>query len=160
MQRIGYISRNASPLCHFRANACGVQSNPEGAPAGGISALVQGVIPNAYHPPVGREASPSKNHLPSKPKTSPISPPLLKYETKFHFVSGGDMGEVFVGLGGGDFLQGAASRLIGERGAFRYNAIHECRDSACWRPCGVRLRGSSSFYRLIFNICAAPLRMT
>ena len=69
-------------------------------------------------------------------------------------------GEVFVAWGGTDLLQSAASRLIGERGAFRYNAIHECRDSACWRPCGVRLRGSSSFYRLIFNICAAPLRMT
>ena len=31
-------------LCHFRANACGVPSNPEGAPAGGISALVYGVL--------------------------------------------------------------------------------------------------------------------
>ena len=39
-------------------------------------------------------------------------------------------------------------------------ALHECRDSACRRPFGVRLRGSSSFYRLIFDICAAPLRMT
>ena len=32
------------PRCHFRANACGVPSNPEGAPAGGISALVYGVL--------------------------------------------------------------------------------------------------------------------
>ena len=52
------------------------------------------------------------------------------------------------------------SRLIGEWGAFRDDALHECRDSACRRPFGVRLRGSSSFYRLIFDICAAPLRMT
>ena len=28
-----------SPLCHFRANAYGVPSNPVGAPAGGISAV-------------------------------------------------------------------------------------------------------------------------
>ncbi len=33
------IHAKISPLCHFRANACGVPSNPEGAPAGGISAL-------------------------------------------------------------------------------------------------------------------------
>ena len=32
------------PRCHFRANACGVPSNPEGAPAGGISALVYGIV--------------------------------------------------------------------------------------------------------------------
>ena len=32
------------PLCHFRANAGGVPSNPEGAPAGGISALVYGIV--------------------------------------------------------------------------------------------------------------------
>ena len=42
----------------------------------------------------------------------------------------------------------------------QYNPLNECRDSACWRPFGVRLRGSSSFYRLILDICAAPLRMT
>ena len=26
---------------------------------------------------------------------------------------------------------------------YDYDAIHKCRDSACWRPFGVRLRGSS-----------------
>ena len=35
-----YIRDTPYPLRHFRANACGVPSNPEGAPAGGISALV------------------------------------------------------------------------------------------------------------------------
>ena len=35
-----------------------------------------------------------------------------------------------------------------------------CRDPACRRPFGVRLRGNHWFYRLIFGICAAPLRMT
>ena len=44
--------------------------------------------------------------------------------------------------------------------SLQYSALHECRDSACWRPFGVRLRGSSPFYRLFFDICAAPLRMT
>ena len=39
----GIIYATISPLCHFRANACGVPSNPEGAPAGGISALVYGI---------------------------------------------------------------------------------------------------------------------
>ena len=32
------------PRCHFRANACGVPSNPEGAPVGGISALMYGIV--------------------------------------------------------------------------------------------------------------------
>ena len=32
------------PRCHFKANAFGVPSNPEGAPAGGISALVYGIV--------------------------------------------------------------------------------------------------------------------
>ena len=41
-----------------------------------------------------------------------------------------------------------------------YDTIRGCRDSACRRPCGVRLRGAVRFYRLIFSSGAAPLRMT
>ena len=39
-------------------------------------------------------------------------------------------------------------------------ALHECRDSACWRPFGVRLRGNGWFQRSLLHRCAAPLRMT
>ena len=52
------------------------------------------------------------------------------------------------------------SRLIGEWGALRDDALHERRDSACWRPCGVRLRGNDWFQRSLLHRCAAPLRMT
>ena len=45
-----YHSRKNSPLCHFRANACGVPSNPKGASAGGISALVLGIITERLSP--------------------------------------------------------------------------------------------------------------
>ena len=38
--------------------------------------------------------------------------------------------------------------------------LRRCRDPACGRPYGVRLRGNDWFYHLIFHICAAPLRMT
>ena len=41
-----------------------------------------------------------------------------------------------------------------------YNAIRKCRDSACWRPFGVRLRGNGGFLRSLLHGCAAPLRMT
>ena len=51
-------------------------------------------------------------NLPHPPRTSPISPPLTKRKFVSFFVSGGDMGEVFVGWGGAVFLKGAASRPI------------------------------------------------
>ncbi len=43
---------------------------------------------------------------------------------------------------------------------YDYDAIHECRDSACRRPFGVRLRGNDWFRRSPLHRCAAPLRMT
>ena len=43
---------------------------------------------------------------------------------------------------------------------FRRYALHECRDSACRRPFGVRLRGNGWFHRSLLHDCAAPLRMT
>ena len=47
-----------------------------------------------------RQPHPAKNpHLPSKPKTSPVTPPLIKNETKFLPLSGGVMGEVLGGCG-------------------------------------------------------------
>ena len=41
-----------------------------------------------------------------------MSPPLRKRRFVSLFVSGGDMGEVFVDLGGMDLLQGAAIALF------------------------------------------------
>ena len=41
-----------------------------------------------------------------------------------------------------------------------YHTLHECRDSACRRPFGVRLRGNDWFHRSLLHRCAAPLRMT
>ena len=51
-------------------------------------------------------------NLPDPPRTSPMSPPFKKRKFGSLFVSGGDMGEVFVGLGGIDFLKGAAVALF------------------------------------------------
>ena len=63
-----------SPLCHFRANAYGVPSNPEGAPAGGISALVYGLIAERIPLSTGGEAARCNNFPPPKQtKTSPES---------------------------------------------------------------------------------------
>ena len=57
-------------------------------------------------------------------------------------------------------VKSAASRLFGGWGAFRGYALHECRDPACGRPCGVRLRGGQGCDVCLFARCAAPLRMT
>ncbi len=45
-------------------------------------------------------------------------------------------------------------------GGYICSPLHECRDPAYWRPFGVRLRGILWPHRLIFDIYAAPLRMT
>ena len=58
-------------------------------------------------------------NLPHPPRTSPISPPLRKRKFVSFFEGGGDMGEVFVGLGGGNYLKGAASHLFGGSKLFR-----------------------------------------
>ena len=104
------------PRCHFRANACGVPSNPEGAPAGGISALAYGivqpstsnihpkrndprVVPPPAHQPSAKPHSATNSYLPNRQKTSPMSPPFPKSETNLRFLNGGDMGEVLGGCG-------------------------------------------------------------
>ena len=61
------------------------------------------------------EVVPSPSKPPSSSPNFPHIPATFKNETNFRFLSGGDMGEVFVGLGGGNYLKGAASRLFGER---------------------------------------------
>ena len=98
------------PRCHFRANACGVPSNPEWAPAGGISALVYDivqpstsnihpkrndprVVPHPAYQPCAKPHSAKTSNLPNR-KTSPMSPPFPKSETNLRFLNGGDMGEV------------------------------------------------------------------
>ena len=71
------------------------------------------------------------------------------------------MGEVFGWIGRREFFcRVRLSRFFGEWGAFGYNALHECRDSACRRPFGVRLRGNGWFRRSPLHGDAAPLRMT
>ena len=100
-------------------------------------------------------------NLPDLPRTSPKRTRPCIAKICFALYAAGTLGgSFFVGWGGMDFLQGAASRPIGEWGAIRGYALHECRDSACWRPFGVRLRGNGWFQRLPSHRCAAPLRMT
>ena len=98
--------------------------------------------------------------LPHPPRTSPNSTRPCRVKIWFALFGAGALGGSFCRLGGADLLQSAASRSFCGWDAVRRYALHECRDSACWRPCGVRLRGGSSFHRLIFDIHAAPLRMT
>ena len=104
--------------------------------------------------------SPSKP--PSLTENFPTEPRCYRSENLFRFLwRRGFCGKVFLLLGETRIsCRMRLSHLFCERGAIRWDALHECRDSACRRPFGVRLRGSSSFYRLISDICAAPLRMT
>ena len=100
-------------------------------------------------------------NLPDPPRTSLMSPPFTRRSFDSLFENGGDMGEAFLLVGEVRiFCRVRLSHSFCEWNAFRRYALHECRDSACRRPFGVRLRGSFSFYRLNFDICAAPLRMT
>ena len=74
--------------------------------------------------------------LPELPCTATA---ILVCENVSRFFGGGcRTGKFFVGLGGRILSRCAASRVIGGRGAFGDDAIHECRDSACRRPFGVR----------------------
>ena len=89
-------------------------------------------------PPLERGGSLPPN-LPLSPRTSPMSPPFTKRRFVSLFEGGGDMGEVFCVWGGVNLLQRAASRpFCGWGSAVRRYALHECRDSACRRPFGVR----------------------
>ncbi len=97
------------PRCHFRANACGVPSNPEVAPAGGISALVYGIVqpstsniypkrddPRVVPPPAHQPcAKPyfQRNFLPPEIKKLPPRAPAFKQsETIFRNVRAGALG--------------------------------------------------------------------
>ena len=55
-----------------------------------------------------------KKFLPPETKTSPMAPPLLKSETNFRFLNGGDMGEV-----------------LGERGRFGGRDDRFCNAKSC-----------------------------
>ena len=82
-----------SPLCHFRANAYGVPSNPEGAPAGGISALVYGLIAERIPLSTGCEAARCNNSPPPKPtKTSPESTRPEQSESNLRSAQAGALG--------------------------------------------------------------------
>ena len=83
-----------SPLCHFRANAYGVPSNPEGAPAGGISALVYGLIAERIPLSTGCEAARCNNSPPPKPtnKNFPQEHPPLHCESNLRFAGAGALG--------------------------------------------------------------------
>ena len=69
-------------------------------------------------PPLERRGSLPPN-LPLSPRTSPMSPPLTKRKFVSLFESGGDMGEVFVVLGGMNLLQSAAVALLWRVGCIR-----------------------------------------
>ena len=79
-----YHPCNNQPPCHFRANACGVPSNPEGAPAGGISALVQDIFSNRFrtHQTGAKPHSAKLSHLP-KHKNFPHDPAIFPKRNKF-----------------------------------------------------------------------------
>ena len=82
-----------SPLCHFRANAYGVPSNPEGAPAGGISALVYGLIAERIPLSTGCEAALRNTFPPPKPtKTSPESTRPEQSESNLRSAQAGALG--------------------------------------------------------------------
>ncbi len=87
------------PRCHFRANACGVPSNPEGAPAGGISALVYGIVqpstsnihpkrndprvaPHPTRKPSAKPHSATNSYLPNRQKNFPHVPAISKKRNK------------------------------------------------------------------------------
>ena len=128
----------------------------EGPPFGGVSNAAK---------PLPADFALQNRRSPSKPPSSP--------RTSLHGNRRGGMKrfpvflgrrlpcrEVFGRLGGARAIKSTASRLIGEWGALHDNAIHECRDSACRRPFGVRLRGNGWFHRSSLHGDAAPLRMT
>ena len=102
--------------------------------------------------------SPSKP--PSLTENFPHVPAISEAKIWFVFWKWRGHGGSFCCLGGADLLQGAASHPIGGRRAFGGYAVYKCRDSACRRPFGVRLRGNDWFSRLPLHHCAAPLRMT
>ena len=70
------------------------ESNPEGAPAGGISALVQGIIPSAPHPPT-ECGSRTLQQIPTSPKakTFPKSTRSKQSESNLRHVRAGALGE-------------------------------------------------------------------
>ena len=130
---------------------------------GDKSALTKAIhSPYAPHPPNKREAALFQRFAPpDTPKTSLCGNRRSKKREKFcRSKRRLPCREVFGGLGGARAVKSAASHPIGERDAFGYNALHECRDSACRRPFGVRLRGNGWFRRSPLHCCAAPLRMT
>ncbi len=89
------------------------------------------------------------------------TPPLQERKFVSLFVTAGFCGKVFLLLGETRIsCRMRLSHLFCERGAIRWDALHECRDSACRRPFGVRLRGNVWFLRSLFLRNAAPLRMT
>ena len=171
----------------------------------------QGKTLEGEETPFGGVSSPSKP--PSSPRTSLHGNRRVGVWELFSlFVRRLPCREVFGGLGGARAVKSAASRTIGGREAFGdyalhecrdsacrrpfgvrrnavgvcsemtrrlgalwnitdslqccylliydYDALHECRDSACWRPFGVRLRGNDWFQSSPLHCCAAPLRMT
>ena len=86
----------------------------------------------------------------------------MQCEDLFRFVLGGCSWGKFLGFGREVQIlyMVRLSRPIGEQKAFGDDALHECRDSACWRPFGVRLRGNGWFSCSLLHGSAAPLRMT
>ena len=93
-----------SPLCHSERSGTDIEnqaiksknaaeSNPEGAPAGGISALVYGLIAERIPLSTGCEAARCNNSLPPKPtKASPKSTRPEQSESKLRSAQAGALG--------------------------------------------------------------------
>ena len=85
-----------------------------------------------------KEASLPLQTSPTLRELPPRAPALNKANQIFALQGRVLLGEVFVGLGGGELLQSAAVALVLREEAICWNALRECRDSACRRPFGVR----------------------
>ena len=93
-----------SPLCHSERSGTDIEnqaiksknaaeSNPEGAPAGGISALVYGLIAERIPLSTGCEAALRNTFPPPKPtKTSPKSTRPEQSESNLRFAGAGALG--------------------------------------------------------------------
>ena len=86
-------------------------------------------------PPLERRGSLPPN-LPLSPRTSPTTPPFTKRRFFSLFVVAGSWGKFL--LGREVIFSECGFAPDWRAGAFGYNALHECRDSACRRPFGVR----------------------
>ena len=101
------------------------------------------------------QTSLSHRELPHK------TPPFTKRKFLLLLFSGGGLvGKFWVWTGGANSLHGAASHLFCEWGAFRGYTLHECQDSACQRPFGVRRNAAGGISALAYGITPNRISLT